>query len=527
MDGKQKTRVLFVRYQPGRSSSPSSNGEMSQQRHAAREYHRKAKERRRSTRKVEDATNDEALAQADPLVGSIRKAVLPLSKSNQALGPFPARALGGGRVDPFNSYTVKDLSPHAHQMLDYSLTYQWPLFSFANPGATVEDMKRHVMGRIMFSATSLYAVVFVGATHWALSQYGREVPKENAMLRLNYKNSALKQLAADVQNIGPNVPNETLYTMMALAAFGRSGEKLKPPPYRPNQSGLATAHELEFYSRLPVEWAHLRALFHIIKERGGLPAIARPGFALITSFYDILTSCQRLVVPTFPPLESTESLLSTWPPAQTRTPLSCTLGSGFNGLSNEATYLRLCTVIDHVVQITLGYDRYEGRSSDAPILYHVICARSAVIHDLLSLPNSIGDVVTPDSIIYEISRLGSLAYMLISLYPIAPANGPHEELARRLHGLLGHTSGLGMWDTHLPLLLWAVVLGGIMAKEFTLRCCYVQYLCSSGLKDTFPTWSAVSTIMTDFLWHKSGCDGKGKELWEESWDITQLRTVSV
>ncbi|RMZ91674.1 hypothetical protein DV736_g1092, partial [Chaetothyriales sp. CBS 134916] len=527
MDGKQKTRVLFVRYQPGRPSSHSSNGEISQQKHAAREYHRKAKEKRRSARQAEDTANDEALAQAGPLMGSTHKVMLPRSKSTQALVPSPARGLGGGSVDPFNSYTVKDLSPHAHRMLDYSLTYQWPLFSFANPGATVEDMKRHVMGRIMFSATSLYAVVFVGATHWAISQYGREVPQENAMLRLNYKNSALRQLAADVQNTGPNVPNETLYTMMALAAYGRSGEKLKPPPYKPNQSVLATAHELEFYSRLPIEWAHLRALFHIIKERGGLPAISRPGFAIITSFYDILTSCQRLVAPTFPPLESTGSLVSTWPPVETRTPLSYSLGTGFSSLSDEATYVRLCTVIDYVVQITLGYDRYERRSPDAPILYHVIRARSAVIHDLLSLPDSVGDAVTPDSIIYEMSRLGSLAYMLISLYPIAPGNGPHAELARRLQGLLGHSSRLGMWDTHLPFLLWAVVLGGIMAKEFASRAWYVQYLSSSGLKDTFSTWSAVSTIMTAFLWHKSGCESAGKELWEQSWDITQQRAASV
>ncbi|RMD44308.1 hypothetical protein DV735_g910, partial [Chaetothyriales sp. CBS 134920] len=525
MDGKQKTRVLFVRYEPGRSSSHSTNGEISQQRHAAREYHRKAKAKRQSTRpvvnaaiatKAAKAANDGDPGQAGPPARPTHKAILPRSARSQAPVLPLKREPGGSSADPFNCYTVKDLTPHAHQMLDYSLTYQWPIFSFANPGASVEDMKHHIMSRIMFSATSFYVVVFVGATHWAISQYGRDVPQENAMLRLNFKHAALKQLGAEVENAGPNMPMQTLYNMMALAAYGRSGEKLKPPPYEPNQSVLATAHQLLFYSRMPIEWAHLRAMFHLIKERGGLPTIARPGFALVTSLYDIMISCQRLAVPTFPLLQSTESLLGTWPRVESRTGLSTYLGSGFSGLSDEATYGRLCAVIEHLVQITLGYDRYERSSPDAPILYHILHARSAVIHDLLSLPDSVGDEAgPPDSIIYELSRLGSLAYMLVFLYPISPGNGPHEEVAQRIQGLLRHASRSGMWQTHLPFLVWAVVLGGIMAKALDIRSWYVEHLNSLGLKDMFPAWSSVSTMMTGFLWHKSGCDSEGKELWGE------------
>ncbi|RMZ80582.1 hypothetical protein DV738_g2734, partial [Chaetothyriales sp. CBS 135597] len=492
MDGKQKTRVLFVRYDPGRSSPYSSNGEMSQQRHAAQPD------------------------QAAPPTRSTSKAIVPRSGRWQTPAPSLKKQLGGLRMDPFNSYTVKDLSPHAHQMLDYSLTYQWPIFSFANPGATVEDMKRHLMGRIMFSATSFYVVVFVGATHWAISQYGRDVPKENAMLRLSFKHAALKQLAAEVENAGQNMPAQTLYNMMALAAYGRAGEKLKPPPYEPNQSILATANQLLFHSRMPIEWAHLRAMFHLIKERGGLPMIARPGFALVTSMYDIMISCQRLAEPTFPLLQSTESLLSTWPQVESRTGLSAYLGSGFSGLSNEPNYVRLHAVIDHVVQLTLGYDRYERSRPDAPLLFHILHARSTVLHDLLSLPDSVGDGVgPPDSIIYEISRLGSIAYLLVSLYPISPGNGPHEDIAQRIQGLLKHASQSGMWQTHLSLLVWAVVLGGIMAKALDIRPWYVEYLTSSGLKDLFPDWASVSTIMNGFLWHKSGCEDEGKKLWGE------------
>jgi hypothetical protein len=179
--------------------------------------------------------------------------------------------------------TVSALSWPVLRLTLSALVYQWPLFAFANPGATIDDMKRHVMGRMMYSTTSMYAVVFAGATHYALLHGSRDVPEENAMLRLNYKTRALRQISHEIETMGSNIPNKTLYTMLGLAAYGKSVEKLHPLPYKKNPSVLANAHDLEFYSTLPVEWAHLQALFHLLKERGGLPSITRPGFALVIS----------------------------------------------------------------------------------------------------------------------------------------------------------------------------------------------------------------------------------------------------
>ena len=538
MDPKSNTRVLFVPYRPGRSSSASSNGgAISQQKHAAREYHRKAKERRRSAK--QDAANEEAIIEVAQSLDSTHRPILPRSRSSQSMASPLMRAMGAGRVDPFNSYSVKNLSPHAHEMLDYSLVYQWPVFAFANPGATIEDMKRHVMSRIMFSATSLYAVVFVGATHWAISQYGRFVPQENAMLRLNYKSRALKQMAHDVETRGPEVPNETLYTMLSLAAFGKAGEKLTPPTYKPNQSVLAAAHDLEFFSRLPVEWAHLRVMFHLLKERGGLPSMSRPGFALITGIYDILTSFQQLAVPAFPLVRSTKSLLGSWSTAENSSShLAYTLGTSFNGLSTTPSFARLGTAINYVVEITLGYDRYEHSTPDAPILHQVIRARSAVIHDILSLPDpppstpiptpTSSAIIALDTTIYSLSRLATFSYLLIALYPISRENGPHEELARRIQSLLENASLLNMWETHSSLLVWASMLGGIMAKDTILRPWYVEHINQSGIKHTLIAWPPVSAVLTGFLWLESECNREGKELWNETWNVTMgARAASV
>ena len=102
------------------------------------------------------------------------------------------------------------------------------------------------------------------------------------MLRLDYKNRALRYMSHEIETMGSNVPDETLYTMLRLASFG-SNEKLRPLSYREVDSILAVAHDLDFYSWLPCEWAHQRALMQIIKQRGGLPAVKRPGFAVVIS----------------------------------------------------------------------------------------------------------------------------------------------------------------------------------------------------------------------------------------------------
>ena len=140
------------------------------------------------------------------------------------------------------------------------------------------------MSRVLSSATSLYTIVLAGATYNALRRPGKEVDQKNLMLRLNYKVQALRKMSQEIEELGPQVPNETLYTMLTLAAYG-AAETLQPPSEPQNQSPLALAHDLDFYSRLPCEWAHLRALGHLLKQRGGLPAISRPGFAVAVSVY--------------------------------------------------------------------------------------------------------------------------------------------------------------------------------------------------------------------------------------------------
>lgn len=426
-----------------------------------------------------------------------------------------------------NSLPISDMSTYEQEMLDFSLTYQWTVFNYCNPGSTYEDMRRHIMSRIMSSATSLYAIVFAGATYFALRKPGSEVTQENLMLRLNYKTRALRNMSEEIEELGPQVPSETLYTMLGLAAFG-SAEKLQPPSYQDHKSPLAVAHDLDFYCRLPCEWAHLRALFHLLKQCGGLAAVNRPGFAVALQLYDILASFQCLQPPGFPLLKSTKQTMSSWPsPEGEPLPLAYTLGIGSKGVSSAPAFVKLNIIIGHLIETTLGWGRYQRNTPDAPRLHQNVRARNAVVHDLLCLPDISTNVRSADECLYELSRLGTLSYILIFLHPLSKDNGPYEQLAKRLMVMLDIATSLDLWAIDANFMLWVTVIGGMMAKDTPLLYWFVEELNNSALKHTLVAWPPVSSVLSNYLWLESECGADGTALWRETWALTQAMAASV
>lgn len=109
-----QTNVLFVPYRPGKAAIKLS-GEISQQKHAAREYHRKVKQRRNGTKQsIADDTNFNVHTEVR----------VPLQRARSATAlPTPSlTSPGGGKADPFNSFAVTDMSPYAQEMLDYGMS---------------------------------------------------------------------------------------------------------------------------------------------------------------------------------------------------------------------------------------------------------------------------------------------------------------------------------------------------------------------------------------------------------------------
>lgn len=382
-------------------------------------------------------------------------------------------------------------------------------------------MKKQVMAQTVASATFLYSNIYAAATHLALTQANPYIPEENLMLRFDYKTAALQAISRDLEAADPQLP---IQAMLVLATFG-DAEQLQPLTSRRRIPPLASVCELDFYSRLPYCRAHLHALFDLIEQRGGLTAIERPGLASALALNDLVTSFYTLQAPRFALLKSYHSITACWRTSiDNSSSVRTSWGSAFSRLPSHRMFERLRATISKIVMVSTHYERC-WETMEISVLHEILPARNAALHDLLCLPPS--HVATADDCLYEICRHTAFAYMALALHPISRENSPNSELAKRLRALLSSASFHDLWSTYSSLLLWAAMLGGIMAKNTDMRSWYVRYLARSGVKHTLVTWSSLRDLLSTYLWLDSECEEEGLALWKEVWDTTSSRAVSV
>ena len=136
MAPSKDTRVLFVPYRPGTTTRKYHDaGEISQQKHAAREYHRKAKQRRQTLKDTSSSSyasynGSISSTSESPEFRSVQTArpstywrsestVSSTRDRSVSLPMSPRNILGAGRIDPMNSLPLSDMSPYAQEMLDF------------------------------------------------------------------------------------------------------------------------------------------------------------------------------------------------------------------------------------------------------------------------------------------------------------------------------------------------------------------------------------------------------------------------
>ena len=106
-----QTNILFVPYSPDRRSAKSL-GEISQQKHAAREYHRKAKHRRQTS--SPPIADDATFCRASEATKALHRTTSTGLSTVAVTGN-----LGAGWADPFDSLPVSSMSSYAQKMLHY------------------------------------------------------------------------------------------------------------------------------------------------------------------------------------------------------------------------------------------------------------------------------------------------------------------------------------------------------------------------------------------------------------------------
>ncbi|OQU96040.1 hypothetical protein CLAIMM_02179 isoform 3 [Cladophialophora immunda] len=450
----------------------------------------------------------------------------------------------------------------------------------------------------MHSPATFWSIIFAGATHDAYLQGEADTPSRNRTLRLSYKTQAIRELNREIQELQGPASDELLLAIVTLAAHG-SGEQVDPPSQEENLSALQSVQSFQYYGRMQKEAAHLKAICHLVYQKGGLHTVKMPGLANALALYvipcerlltiyskltlnraDIFYAFQDMRVPAFPLLAPTSLIMSTWPQTPTGlAPSLQNLTSGFQDFGDIVGFAPLLQVVNNARLITIGFDAYLSGHPSAPSLDQIVWARNFMTHDLLSLPlalplpylrhgaaqmhdggsSSIMTHSSPLHSLYDLVRLSTMAYTLLVLFPVPSVAAIHGKLTRELMLALDDCTVLELWTTHSRLLLWSTVLGGIVAKDTSLRPWFAEMIRQARTKipslalmdsrsrsrsrhssyNSSPSsedgtqgesgvlWTVVKDICFRYLWFDgTECEGLGRMFWQEACDNAQLRTMS-
>ncbi|KAJ9640592.1 hypothetical protein H2204_003220 [Knufia peltigerae] len=554
------TRLLFIPYRPisGTKKTPAGPG-ISLQKHAAREYHRKAKLARLARAYANSSSSHNV--RDDPGTGFRRDrsgqgsrrqgaGVDDVSTSHQKSSrdddddeknaflmrtedvavthrpPSPLDVVGVGQLDPFNVLIRRNVPHYVQEMLDHALSHQWPVFSCSVAAGAISEIKHTILESAMRSPAAFYTIVFAGATHNAFAHTGMPVTRENQVLRLTYKTHAIKALNREISSrmhATTSVSDELLLCMVTLGFHG-SGDTLMPRSQATDDSPLLVAQNFHFYGHMDWEMAHFNAVKVMIRQRGGFHTIEQEFLSNVIALADVIEAFKNLTAPTYPLRITTARLMAIWPypdPHSNTVPQALQLlATSFTNLPPPAAVQLedpLVQTIETIRDVTIGYDLYMRKDPTAPRHIHVVWARNTLLHDLLRLPDRSWDdnPLIWDSCIYEICRLGTLAYMLLVLFPLPRVSGLHYTLARRIQHALDSCLVFDLWERHAELLLWATTLGGILAEASTLRPWFCQVAIKLCRELTLYSWTDIKGVCLTFLWYEQDCDKLGEDFWRE------------
>ena len=112
----------------------------------------------------------------------------------------------------------------------------------------------------------------------AYLRHGLDAPSRDRTLRLSYKTNAIRELNREIQALQDIASDGLLLAIITMATHG-SGEQLDPPQREESLSALESVQNFQYYGRMRWEAAHLKAVCHLVYQRGGLHTVKMPGLA--------------------------------------------------------------------------------------------------------------------------------------------------------------------------------------------------------------------------------------------------------
>jgi hypothetical protein len=149
--------------------------------------------------------------------------------------------------------------------------------------------------------------------------------------------------------------------------------------------------------------------------------------------------------------------------------------------------------------------------------------RNYIEHRVMSLPahaSTQEDANTGE--LYAATRLATIIYSLLVVFPISPQTAPFSTLATLLRKELFVVDLLNRPHEELTLLSWILATGSIAAIGTEERSWFVYALNNVSHSLSLVEWDDLKHILKQYLWLDATNDIDGLSLW---WDIMKSRPL--
>jgi hypothetical protein len=427
-----------------------------------------------------------------------------------------------------------------------AISYQWSVFRYSSDIEGLNALKQDVMKGAMQVPVTWFTVIYAGATHNAFNYNLGYSPRFNEVLRLTYREKAIRHLKDEIVKSNGIVCDEVFLSLVTLSAHGYGDIPRDPSRSKSwTSSCLGHAHNVDYYGAMETGWEHMNAMRILVAKRGGLQNIKLRAAALAVQLYDAFSSWRLLKTPFFPLIQPTTFYmgLRSHEPDTEAIMMAQMIASGFTSIhpGPEEQHLKiLLQAVKHAAQLTVDLDQHNRKTSNPPDWVHIQFVRWCIMHDLLSLPQSltVNETTSPTdpctNLLYQLIRLSTLGYFLFVLLPIPAAGNLPHNLASKLRVVIENcitlktTFNTGPAVEHPGTFLWSVIIGGMCAYaaadpppskkedrvvESPLLDAYVFNTRHLPLKADVSVWVMVNDSLRKHLWLDKECNELGEVFW--------------
>ncbi|EXJ79616.1 hypothetical protein A1O3_07895 [Capronia epimyces CBS 606.96] len=396
-----------------------------------------------------------------------------------------------------------------------ALAHTWPRTVPAKSRALINPVKSAWLKCAMDSPVTFHAFIYATTLHLLEAYNGHEVIDSAPMLRLSHKIETIKLVNEQIKSLdGP--PSDALLMAVTILSVHGSRDDVLYPKAHPI-SPLAEAQFLRIYGSMVNAEEHVQGIMLLIAQKGGLDRIELYGLADTIALADLYFASKHVRRPLFPWRRPHESLVISGKHLldPTAMDLDAKLGRGFRYFRSTSAGRQLLGTLESFCEVVTALDHHTRKGPSAPELVDIIEARNCAQHRLVSqLPAEV-DMSEADCCVHHASRLATLIFSDMVIFPLPAAQGVKMRLAPMLQRTLEACDRLGCWSLHAPVLLWALTLGAIAASFQEGRTWYVSQLELHLSLFHVKQWSTLESICSTFLWWNPVCGEPGQTLWDE------------